>query len=62
MQLLLDPPKFKDVNASRRECGLAADLAAKQAIVECKRKLDRLSARFADLKHRLAKFEPSTKQ
>ena len=35
---------------------------AEQAIIESKLRLGQLSARLADLKHRLTRFEPSTKQ
>jgi hypothetical protein len=39
---------------------LAAD--AQRTIIEGKHRLSGLSARLADLKHRLAKFEPSTRE
>ena len=40
----------------------AVEAAVEQAIIEGKQKLKRLSARLADLKHRLARFEPSSRQ
>ena len=52
---------------TKTEENLKAEIAAlendtEQAIVEVKQTLSRLRARLTDLKHRLAKFEPSTKQ
>ena len=35
---------------------------AEQAIIEGEQRLSQLSARLADLKRRLTRFEPSTKQ
>ena len=40
----------------------ALEADAKQEIVDGRERLSRLSARLADLKRRLAKFEPSTKR
>jgi hypothetical protein len=40
----------------------ALEADAKKEIVDGRERLSRLSARLADLKRRLAKFEPSTKR
>ena len=40
----------------------ALEAEAEQAIIEGKQRLSRLSARLADLKRRLARFQPNTKQ
>jgi hypothetical protein len=41
---------------------VARDADAERAFVEGKQKLNQLSARFVDLKRRLARFESSNKQ
>jgi hypothetical protein len=60
MQLALPLPNHKNGHA-RRERDLAADLKDWLSDLDAAEALRREQLRLADLKRRLAKFEPSTK-
>ena len=61
MRIALPLPNHKNGHG-RRECDLAADLKGWLADLDAARALRREQLRLLNLKRRLPKFEPSTKQ